>query len=52
MPESPSSQLKINSSTSDVLTIAGQENEILLTQLQHKAKSDESMSGVLEGIAE
>lgn len=45
----PFSPLKINSSTSDVLTIAGQENEILLTQLQRKVQSEWSMSGVFTG---
>ena len=45
----PFSPLKINSSTSDVLTIAGQENEILLTQLQRKVQSECSMSGVFTG---
>lgn len=48
----PFGPLKINSSTSDVLTIAGQENEILLTQLQHKVQSEWSMSGVLQGKGE
>lgn len=43
------SPLKINPTTSDVLTIAGQGNEILLTQLQQKAQSESPRSAVIQG---
>lgn len=45
--------LKINSSTSDMLTILRRENcSILLTQLQHKELSERYMCGVLQGRGE
>lgn len=43
------SQLKINSSWSDSLTIAGQENKIVLRQMQHNAQWDQSVTGVIVG---
>lgn len=43
------SQLKINSSWSDSLTIAGQENKIVLRQMQHNVQWDQLVTGVVVG---
>lgn len=43
------SQLKINSSWSDSLTIAGRENKIVLRQLKHTVLWDQSVTVVLLG---
>lgn len=43
------SQLKINSSWSDSLTMAGRENKIVLSQRRHNVQWDQSGTGVVLG---